>query len=173
MYTDFLILEIFTDNVYDDIKSNIDKFDTSNYSPFNQYGIKPSKSVLGKMKDEYAGKVIKSFYGTGAKAYCVELLDSVTKKAKGVSKHVIETKIALCDYKDVIMNDSLLYRSMFIFKSCLHDMFTELHNKVALSSMDDKRFLVKESMKTLAWGHRDIEWHKNLDLLLEILEATV
>lgn len=34
------------------------------------------------MKDEYGGKIIRAFYGTGAKAYAVETEDCFTKKSK-------------------------------------------------------------------------------------------
>ncbi|VEN41787.1 unnamed protein product [Callosobruchus maculatus] len=46
------------------------------------YGIAMRK---GNIKDEYAGKVLAAFYGTGAKAYCIDAGDIIEKKAKGVS----------------------------------------------------------------------------------------
>ena len=42
------------------------------------------------MKDEFAGQPILSFYGTGAKAYCVNLENKSEKKAKGIKKYVIK-----------------------------------------------------------------------------------
>ncbi|KAK9871690.1 hypothetical protein WA026_014140 [Henosepilachna vigintioctopunctata] len=167
--TDSLLIEVFTENIYEDIKQNSQHFDLSNYSPQNMHNIIPNVSQIGKMKDEYAGQVIKSFYGTGAKAYCVELLDKVDKKAKGISKHIVEKNIHLSDYKNVITKNESLLCVMSIFRSCLHDMFTEMRNKIALSSFDDKRFLLKNSFRTLAWGHFDVGWHENIDTLLDEL----
>ncbi|XP_030767535.1 uncharacterized protein LOC115891247 [Sitophilus oryzae] len=63
--TDSLILQIQTDNFYDDMRENLDRFDTSNYSQNNPHDIPVNSSVLGRMKDEYAGKILWEFYGTG------------------------------------------------------------------------------------------------------------
>jgi hypothetical protein len=167
--TDSLVLQVFSENVYEDIKRNSDRFDTSNYPPNNIHSIEPGISVIGKMKDEYAGAIIKSFYGTGAKAYCIELLNKIEKKAKGISKHVVDKQIRFSDYKNVVTENSILLCSMNIFKSCLHEMFTERRNKIALSGVDDKRFLLTNSPNTLAWGHKDIAFHINFDTFLNEL----
>ncbi|KAJ8980524.1 hypothetical protein NQ317_008321 [Molorchus minor] len=151
--TDSLILEIFTDNVYDDIKRNINFFDTSNYDVNNIHNMPKTISVVGKMKDEYAGRPIECFYGTGAKAYCVKAGD-LMKKAKGVSRSVIKHQIDFSDYVQIVENGGLIFRKMSIFKSDLHTIHTELKNKVALSSADDKRYVIPGDVYTLAWGHR-------------------
>lgn len=45
---------------------------------------------------------------------------------------------------------------MYTFKSIKHNIFTNLIRKVALNHKDDKRFLIPDSIETLAWGHKDI-----------------
>lgn len=155
--TDSLVLYVKTNNFYTDIQQNLDRFDTSNYDENNVYKITKNKSVLGRMKDEFAGKPIVSFYGTGAKAYCVNLENNSEKKAKGVKKYVIQNSISQNDYKDVIENNITLFRKMNIFKSILHDIYTQLKNKVALSPKDDKRYIIPGLFRTLARGHRDIK----------------
>lgn len=160
--TDSLIIQIETENFYEDMKKNIQKFDTSNYSKDNIHGIPINPSILGKMKDEYAGQVLKLFYGTGAKAYCVNLGNKVDKKAKGIKKYVINDTISEQDYKDVVENSVTTYRTMNIFQSILHDIYTQLKNKVALSPQDDKRFVIPGTFKTLAWGHKNIAKIQNL-----------
>ncbi|KAJ8917968.1 hypothetical protein NQ315_002663 [Exocentrus adspersus] len=60
---------------------------------------------------------------------------------------------------------------MSTFTTTLHDMFTEMKNKVALSHKDDKRYLIPNTCKTLAWGHSDIPFYEtsptqNLEYLL-------
>lgn len=167
--TDSLVLEIKTNNVYDDIKQNIEWFDTSNYKEKNFHGISKNKSLVGKMKDEYAGTPIKSFYGTGAKAYCVELTDGETKKAKGISKNVIKNNLSVLDYKNIVESGGSIYRKMYVFRSHLHTMYTELKNKVALTSHDDKRYVIPGAVKTLAWGHKEISSKSNPERLLEKL----
>ena len=52
----------------------------------------------------------------------------------------------------------------YIFKSILHEMYTQLKNKVALCPKDDKRYIIPDnSFRTLAWGHKDIDILKNKD----------
>ncbi|XP_071052136.1 uncharacterized protein [Onthophagus taurus] len=151
--TDSLILEITTPNVYEDIKENIEFFDTSNYPLENIHNIPRGRSVLGRMKDEYPNRCITSFVGTGAKAYCITLLNDNVKKAKGVKKYVIDKYLSVTDYKRVVECGGSVHKKMYIFKSEFHTMYTELKNKIALSSCDDKRYILPNGCNTLAWGH--------------------
>lgn len=54
--TDSLMYEIFTEDVYDDMKQIINYFDTSNYPQDNPLHPTTLKKVPGKFKDELAGK---------------------------------------------------------------------------------------------------------------------
>ncbi|XP_071054997.1 uncharacterized protein [Onthophagus taurus] len=151
--TDSLILEITTPNVYEDIKENIEFFDTSNYPLENIHNIPRGRSVLGRMKDEYPNRCITSFVGTGAKAYCITLLNDNVKKAKGVKKYVIDKHLRVTDYKRVVECGGSVHKKIYILKSEFHTMYTELKNKIALSSCDDKRYILPNGCNTLAWGH--------------------
>lgn len=62
---------------------------------------------------------------------------------------------------------------MKVFKSYLHNMYTELRNKVALSTQDDKRYIVNNSVNTLAWGHVNIEINQNLNSLILGMEEYI
>ncbi|XP_072389467.1 uncharacterized protein [Diabrotica undecimpunctata] len=173
--TDSLILHIQIENVYRDIKENLHLFDTSNYPADNIFNIPKTPSVVGKLKDEFKGKSITNFCGTGAKAYCVTLSNNDNlKKAKGISKNVINKSLTFTDYKQVVDNtNAKIYRKMYTFKSHLHEMYTELKNKVALTSHDDKRYVIPGTINTLAWGHYKIDTfipnqqQKNLDYLIQ------
>ncbi|CAH1107474.1 unnamed protein product [Psylliodes chrysocephalus] len=156
--TDSLILEVFTSNFYEDIKQNITHFDTSNFSNNNEYAIPITKSVVGKMKDEFGGIPISEFYGSCAKVYCVKLgkpFKKMTeiKKAKGISTNVVKNQLHLNDYINIVQNGETVYRKMYVFVSSLHTIYTELRNKVALSANDDKRYIIPHDVNTLAWGH--------------------
>lgn len=63
---------------------------------------------------------------------------------------------------------------MHVFRSYLHDVYTEIKYKVALSPDDDKRYILPGSIETLAWGHKDINLHIQNDIelhrLLDFLE---
>lgn len=158
MDTDSLILKISSENFYDEIVTHIERFDTSNYSESNIYGIPRTKSVVGKMKDEFAGVPIYSFYGTGAKAYYVGLgeKEPPLKKAKGIKQSVTKKELHENEYLAVVQNEETIYKKMNCFTSRLHNMYTQLKNKVALSPKDDKRFVIPGKTTTLAWGHKDI-----------------
>ncbi|KAJ8942146.1 hypothetical protein NQ318_021656 [Aromia moschata] len=154
--TDSLIIKVYTDNFYNFIKDNQNEFDTSNYNADNKFNVPVSQSVLGKMKDEFPADPIICFYGTGAKAYYVQSMENELKKAKGVKKCVINNQLTIGDYKKIVENGGLIFRKMNTFTTYLHDMYTEMKNKVALSYNDDKRFIIPNTSKTLAWGHNDI-----------------
>ena len=70
MDTDNFILQIQTDDFYEDISNNVDKwFDTSNYDKNDNrpLEIAKNKKVIGKFKDELAGKVLIEFVALRAK----------------------------------------------------------------------------------------------------------
>ncbi|CAH1104394.1 unnamed protein product [Psylliodes chrysocephalus] len=167
--TDSLILEICTPNFYENMKENLHYFDTSNYPVDNIHGISKTKSILGKMKDEFASAPIKSFYGTGAKAYCVEA-NKLLKKAKGVSKHITKHQLQLSDYVRIVKDGGTIFRKMYVFVSDMHTIYTELRNKVALSAKDDKRYVIPGDVKTLAWGHLLLNPPGTLDDLLAAMD---
>ncbi|KAK9693460.1 hypothetical protein QE152_g34168 [Popillia japonica] len=75
------------------------------------------------------------------------------KTAKGVKKYVIDKKLSVADYVDVVEDSGTIMRTMYIFRSELHTMYTELRNKVALSPKDDKRYILPDKFHTLAWGN--------------------
>jgi len=165
--TDSLILHIFTDNFYDDLKNHLDKFDTSNFEYENQFGIPKNESVVGKMKDEFGGKIIWKFYGTGAKAYMVNVEGKAVKKAKGVQESVRNKELTQDDYKNVVENKGTVNKLMKSFRSYNHQLYTELKKKVALSWKDDKRYIIQDTTETLAWGHYSLcntpeEWNKDV-----------
>lgn len=160
MDTDSLILKIETDDFYSFMKDNIEKFDTSNYKTDNSFNIPVTKSVLGKMKDEFPADPIISFYGTGAKAYYIQSVNSQFKKAKGIKRNVIKKYLDKADYQRMVEEGGgIILRKMNTFKSTIHNMYTEVKNKIALSHHDDKRFIIPNSTKTLPWGHSDIEFY--------------
>lgn len=174
--TDSLIIKIYTDNFYDFIVQNPEKFDTSNYKEGNKFNIPKSPSVLGNMKDEFPEDPIISFYGTGAKAYYIQSVSNELKKAKGVKKSVIKKELTIDDYRKIVERGGLIFRKMNTFKSHLHDIYTEMQNKVALSHHDDKRFVIPNTTKTLPWGHSDIRFFQsepkqNLEWLLSAVNS--
>ena len=61
--TDSLIYEIETDDIYEDSYEDKDLFDFSDYSKDSKFFDPVNKKVVGKIKDEFKGKIISEFVG--------------------------------------------------------------------------------------------------------------
>ena len=162
--TDSLFYEIETEDFYKDISKDVkDKFDTSNYPENHPSGIPTgvNNKVLGMFKDEAGGKIIKEFVGLRAKLYSYKMDEGKeNKRCKGIKKAVVKKSITHENYKTCLKTGMEQYRRQNIIRSYEHELYTEEVNKIALSAMDDKRYLLKDSYDTLAWGHykiRDME----------------
>ena len=158
--TDSLCYEIETEDFFKDISSDVEaKFDTSAYRNDHPSGIKTgiNKKVIGMMKDECSGEIMGGFVGLRAKLYATKMDNGVEgKKCKGISKTVTKNDIAFKDYKDVLFNQTTQMRKMNVIRSHKHEIFTEEINKVALNGNDDKRIIMADRIKTMAYGHYSI-----------------
>ena len=156
--TDSFLYEIQTEDFYKDISGDVkDRFDTSEYPEGHPSGIPTgiNKKVLGMYKDEAKGKNIKEFVGLRAKLYSFKMEEGKeNKKCKGIKKAVVERTIRHEDYKTCLTTGKEQLRRQNIIRSYEHVLYTEEVNKIALSAADDKRYLLKDSFDTLAWGHR-------------------
>ena len=158
--TDSFIYEIQTEDFYKDISGDVrDRFDTSDYPEGHPSGIPTgiNKKVLGMFKDETAGKIIKEFVGLRAKMYSYKMEEGKeNKRCKGIKKAVIEKNITHENYKTCLETGKEQLRRQNMIRSYEHILYTEEVNKIALSAADDKRYLLKDSYNTLAWGHHKI-----------------
>ena len=149
--------EIRTEDFYEDIKGDVkDRFDTSDYPSNHPSGIPTgcNKKVLGMFKDEAGGKIIDEFVGLRAKLYSYKMFEGEeSKKCKGVKQLVVKNSITHEDYKNCLFTGTEQLRKMNVIRSHKHDIYTEEVNKVALSSSDDKRHLLKGQTNTLALGN--------------------
>ena len=69
MDADSFIVQIKTDDIYNDIAEDVEtRFDTSSYK-LDKPLPKGKKKVIGLMKDELGGKIMTKFVGLRAKAY--------------------------------------------------------------------------------------------------------
>ncbi|XP_011859942.1 PREDICTED: uncharacterized protein LOC105557336 [Vollenhovia emeryi] len=153
--TDSLIYFVECDDIYEDMKRSIERFDTSDYAENNAYGMpRANKSVPGLMKDENRGAIMIEFVGLRAKMYAVRVLGmSDTKKIKGVKRNVVERTITFDDFMQCLRDITEQSRSQFCVRSRLHEVYTVSETKLALSPHDDKRYVMLESYDTLPWGH--------------------
>ena len=154
--TDSLAYEIQTEDFYADIAEDVKfRFDTSDYPEDHPSGIKTeiNKKVIGMFKDESAGKQIDEFIGLRSKLYSYKMDGEDHKKCKGIKQNVVKKTITHDDYKNCLFTKREQLRKMNVFRSYHHDIYTEQVNKVALSADDDKRVIMEDGIRTLAYGH--------------------
>lgn len=158
-------------------------FDTSEYPILNVYNIpRVNKKVLGMMKDENNGTPMTHFIGLRSKLYTLKVLATpedlarsrsklevlefkqeeielelgnagLTKKAKGVKRSVLKTKITFEDYVECLENFKEISVNQNLIKSEKLNLYSQTQTKIALSPHDDKRYLIPGSYDTLPWGH--------------------
>ena len=156
MDTDSFIINIFTEDFFEDINNDVERwFDTSNYDKNDKRPLKTgiNKKVIGMFKDELGGKIMKEFCALRAKTYSYLMDDnSEVKKSKGTKKCVIKRELMFENYKDCLFNDKIILKSQQRFKSDHHNVYTEEINKIALSSNDDKRLQTFDRITTYLYG---------------------
>ena len=152
--TDSLMYQIQTKDFYKDILKDVEsKFDTSDYPQSHPSGIPTglNKKVIGMFKDEVAGKQISHFIGLRPKLYSFKIEeDKSVKKCKGIKKSVVKKGITFEHYFDCLFTGEKQMRSMKIIQSKFHNIYSKEVNKIALSSEDDKRLILKNKVNTKA-----------------------
>ena len=156
MDTDSFVINIFTEDFFEDINNDVERwFDISNYDKNDkrplQIGV--NKKVIGMFKDELGGKIMKEFCALRAKTYTYLMDDdSEKKKAKGIKRCVIKCRLIFKNYKDSLFNNTTILKSLLRFKSDHHNVYTNEVNKIALNSNDDKRLLTFDRVTTYPYG---------------------
>lgn len=159
MDTDSFIYSLKKKDFYTEITETEinERFDTSEYPEGNQFNIKPTnKKVLGMMKDENFGNIMKEFVGLRPKMYAISVQHSKEiKKSKGVKKSVLST-YNLETFRDCLLNNKVYSGDMMTFRSIKHNIYTNKQHKITLSYRDDKRKIMPDGINTYAWGHYKI-----------------
>ncbi|XP_043481311.1 uncharacterized protein LOC122510605 [Leptopilina heterotoma] len=153
--TDSLVYEVKCQDIYKDMKDEIDKFDTSDFPADNAYDMpQVNKKVLGLMKDKCNGKIVTEFVGLRSKMYSIRVEgEDFVKKAKGIKAGVVKKTIKFDDYVQCLNNFEIQTKTQYNIRSRLHNLETIKQIKVALSPQNDKRYLLPGSTDTLPWGH--------------------
>ena len=125
MDTDSFIMNIKTNDFYEDIASDVEnRFDTSNYEVNRPLPMRKNKKVIGLMKDELSGEIITEFVTLRPKTYSYLTDDGKeNKKAKGTKKCVIKKMIKFNDYKKCLLNDEVILKSQQRFIEVKNTMF--------------------------------------------------
>ena len=165
--TDSFCYEIQTEDVWEDLKDKKlnEFFDFSNLPEEHPLFDKKNKAVIGKMKIETSDKTMTRFVGLRSKMYSYEVLGEnpddkcgIVKKAKGVKKMVVSQKFFLDDYINIVKGKRKgKHAEMCAFRSINHQIYSIKQKKLGLSGYDDKRFICRNGIDTLPWGHYSIK----------------
>ena len=151
MDTDSLIYDIETDDFYEDIADDVeDRFDTSGYVPDRPLPVGKNKKVIGLMKNELGGGIMKEFITLRPKMYACKVGSSESEKCKGIKKCLVKKTISFEDYKTCLFSGEASYRSQLMLRSSKHEVRTLEVNKLALSR--DKGLTI-DGKANLARGH--------------------
>ena len=152
--TDSLLCIVKVDDIYEDIKRDAELYDFSNYSVDHHLYDPKNKKVIGKMKDEYGGKVIKQATCLRSKMYSIiDEDDNELKKAKGITRVATKKNIKAQDYYDCLKTKKSQQHRMTIIQSNSHVIYTLNKTKISLSPWDGKRYILADGIQTLPYGH--------------------
>ena len=139
--TDSLLLEVQTKDVFRDMASHAELYDTSDYPPEHPLHSTANKKVLRKMKDECAGRPIAEYISLHTKMYSIlEAGGGNIKKAKDVKKNVVKKHIRHEQYKQTLFVKHTFRHSMDVLRSERHRIYGQHLNKVSLSPFNSKRW---------------------------------
>jgi len=155
--TDSFILDIPTEDIYKDLVEDValgseSWYDTCDYPKDSPLHSSVNKKVIGKMKDEMNGTIIKEYVGLRAKMYSVASQTGVIKKAKGVGKQVVKTSISHDNYKEALFEGRVFHHDNPKLCSTLHQINTTVVRKKTLIAQDTKR-VYSSPEHSYALGH--------------------
>ena len=124
MDTDLFVHSIETKGFYKDIANDVEtRFDTSGYCN-RPLPIGKNKKVIGLMKDELGGEIMKEFISLRPKMYSYRVGSSEPKKCKGIKKCVVKRTITFEDYKACLFDGRNVHRSQLLFRTNKHEVKT-------------------------------------------------
>jgi len=150
--TDSFVYHVHTEDIYKDMLSDADLFDTSDYPKSHFLHSDANKKMLGKMKDETNGIPILEVVGLKSKMYSILLSDQSNKiTCKGIKK---SEAITHQRYKDALFKQELMRCEGNFIRSEAHKLRTVTIRKIGMTPFDDKRWICDDGIETLAYGHR-------------------
>eukprot|EP01050_Picozoa_sp_SAG11_P000336 SAG11_NODE_9_length_28972_cov_81.532539_13_plen_209_part_00 len=151
-----------TDDFYEDMKQDSDKYDMSNFDCdlTSQFKDNTNKKVVGKFKDEGDGQVWSEMVGLRPKMYSATLHNGKEKKTgKGIKRCYLQNDITHADYVRCIESDDIRDQRQLASFQCIrsskHNLASCEVTKTGLCCYDNKRYLL-DSINSLAYGHYKI-----------------
>ena len=94
-YTDSLLYQFQTDDVYEYFYADKHLFNFWGYEKESPFYNDENKKVISRMKDELNEKIIEEFVGLRAKTYSLKTKKEEMKKAKGVKSNVVKKDLVI------------------------------------------------------------------------------
>lgn len=152
--TDSLIIQVETEDIYADMKTNDDLYDFSDYPKDHRCYSNNNKKVVGKFKDECEGTPIAEFVGLKPKMYSIlRAGGEEIRKAKGVTKAVVKKDLRHDLYKQCLNERKQMVHQQVALRSRKHQIGLYEQNKISLSPMDTKKWIAPDGVTTRAHGH--------------------
>lgn len=131
--------------------------DYSNYPSSHPLFSNSRKAIPGYFKDENCGNIMTEIVGLRSKCYTTQVLNlndkTLTKSVvcKGVGK-AARNSLTLEAYRSCINSFNEVRVDMHCIRSKSHNLYTQKIRKIALSSSDDKRYLLDCGRHTRPYG---------------------
>ena len=154
--TDSFIYHLKTDNIFDELKKIKKYMDFAKYPRNHELFDNSKKNVPGFFKDEMAGTLIRSFCGLHAKCYSILTFDNEQKLATAGITRFCHDALTHDKFVSVLADNSFCRVKQKTIVSKNHELFTVMTDRVALSAMDPKRYVLDDYVKTLPYGHYKI-----------------
>ncbi len=166
--TDSFLIWVKTErDIYHDMKQDGKAyFDQSNYPKHSDMFNAINFKVPGYMKDElsqyYPELIPSEFVGLCSKNYSLQLGRGINQKnrdekqrmaCKGVKKIIARRHFNHALFKSCLLNDQVVRATTKHIRSRKHQLYTVTEEKVALSSLDLKRYILSDKVSSLAFGH--------------------
>ena len=153
--TDSLLYCIETNDLYQDMAYFKHLLDLSDY-PREHFLYDPTnKKVPLTMTDELQGKILREVVCLRSKLYSIDFVGGKKQSAKGVSKTVKKT-LHHDLFKQCLLSKKNFTKRMTQLRSFNHQIVVNSVDKIALSSFDDKRYIMDDGINSLAYGHYKI-----------------
>jgi hypothetical protein len=128
-------------------------FDNSDYPKNHALYDNKNKKVVLKFKDELSGVEMVEFVGLASKLYSFSKPDGKDKiTCKGVKAN-IKNMFNVQQFKKCLFQQSELMAKVQMFGTKNHTIYSMEQNKLAISCFDNKRFILDDSINTMAYGH--------------------
>ena len=162
--TDSLCYEIYGKNPHKKIFKYRGLFDLSNFPKSSKYYCIDNKKVVGKMKDEYGGKLINKCIGLKSKMYSILGENDNEKSTNNGHNAFIEIR----ESHVILFQKKILRHKMRGIKSKNQNIGTYESNKISLSCYDDKSYILRNGIDTLAYRHKNISFQKGINIFNKI-----